>query len=83
MTTKEERVAAIDQAITRGGGIVRFCKGMNITHQSVYAWRERGWVPPERAIVIESVFGIPREKLMNPALVDLINKPKSSAEDLL
>lgn len=82
MTTKEERIAAIDEAIERGGGIVRFCKSLNIRHQSVYGWRQRGWVPPERALVIESILGIPRERLMHPNLVQALTG-KPSADDLL
>lgn len=76
-TTKEERVAAIDLAIERGGGIVRFSKAMNTSHQAIYNWRKRGWVPPERAVVIESIFGIDRSQLMNPDLVRALNGPAS------
>ena len=75
MTTKEERIAAIDLAIERGGGIVRFAKSMNVTHQAVYNWRKRGWVPPERAVVMEAIFAIPRSDLMNPDLVRAVNTP--------
>lgn len=81
-TTKEERIAAIDEAIERAGGIVRFCKQMNIRHQSVYGWRQRGWVPPERALVIESVLGIGRERLLHPTLAEALSS-KPSADDLL
>lgn len=75
MTTKEERIVAIDLAIERGGGIVRFAKSMGVTHQAIYNWRKRGWVPPERAVIIESIFSIDRSKLMNPDLVRAVNTP--------
>ena len=75
MTTKEERIAALDLAIERGGGIVKFCQRMNVSHQAVYNWRKRGWVPPERALVIEAVFGIERSQLMNPDLVRAVSGP--------
>jgi hypothetical protein len=75
MTTKEERIAAIDRAIERGGGIVRFAKSMGVTHQAIYNWRKRGWVPPERSVVIEAIFGIERSQLMNPDLVRAVNTP--------
>lgn len=68
-TTKEDRIAALDLAIERGGGILKFCQRMNVTHQAVYGWRKRGWVPVERAVVLESIFGIDRNQLMNPDLV--------------
>jgi hypothetical protein len=50
---------------------------MKVTHQAVYSWKARGWVPPERAHVIEVVFGIPRTDMMNPDLVRAITAPAS------
>lgn len=82
-TTKEQRVAAIDEAIQLAGGIVRFCKVMNIRHQSVYGWRNRGWVPPERALHMERLFNIPREELMNPSLVAALTGQPPAGDDLL
>lgn len=78
-TTKEERVAALDLAIERGGGIIQFCKKLKVTHQAVYNWKIRGWVPPERAVAIEAVFGIPRTDMMNPDLVRAISAPPHHA----
>jgi len=66
VTTKDERVAAIDEAIKRGGGIIAFSKAMGVTHQAVYNWRNRGWAPLERAIAMEAVFGINRYETMEP-----------------
>lgn len=75
MTTKQQRIAALDLAIERGGGIVNFCKKLKITHQAVYSWKARGWVPPERAVALEAVFGVPRTDTMNPDLVRAITSP--------
>lgn len=77
MTTKDERIAALDLAIERGGGIIKFCQKMKVTHQAVYSWKSRGWVPPERAAALEAVFGIPRTDMMNPDLVRAISAPAS------
>jgi hypothetical protein len=77
MTTKDERIAALDLAIERGGGIIKFCLKMKVTHQAVYSWKSRGWVPPERAVALEAVFGIPRTDMMNPDLVRAISAPAS------
>ena len=75
MTTKEERIAALALAIERGGGILKFCQRLKVTHQAVYSWKARGWVPPERAVAIEAVFGIPRTDMMNPDLVRALSAP--------
>lgn len=72
---KYQRVEAIDEAIDKGGGVIRFAKAMGVTHQAVYNWRKRGWVPPERAVIIEAVFKIDRNRLMNPDLVRVLNTP--------
>jgi hypothetical protein len=77
---KYQRVEALDEAIAKGGGIIRFAKAMGVTHQAIYNWRKRGWVPPERAVVIEAIFKIDRNRLMNPDLVRALNTP---AADIL
>ena len=79
MTTKETRIAALDLAIERGGGILKFCKQLGVTHQAVYNWKARGWVPPERAVAIEAVFHIPREETMNPDLCRVLSTTPTKA----
>lgn len=83
MTTKDQRLAAINTAIERGGGIVRFSKALGVTHQAVYFWKRKGYVPLDKAIGIECLVGTPREDLIDPKLLQLINAPNKAAEDLL
>lgn len=82
MTTKEDRLKALGIAVDRAGGIVRFAKAMGVTHQAVYHWRRRGWVPADRALAIETVLGVPRENLMEPRLVAVLTAP-AAALDIL
>jgi len=70
-----DRIAAINLAISKGGGIVRFAKSMGVSHQAIYAWKRRGWVPVEKAVVIEAAYGIPRDDLMSPGLVRALAAP--------
>lgn len=77
MSTKESRLAAMDEAVQKGGGIVAFARSMGISHQAVYHWRRRGWVPIERAIAMEAVFGIERERLMHEDLVRALSAPRA------
>jgi transposase-like protein len=74
------RIDAINLAIAKGGGIVRFAKSMGVSHQAIYAWKRRGWVPVEKAVVIEAVYGIPRDDLMSPDLVRALAAPSASAD---
>jgi transposase-like protein len=79
MSTKEDRVAAIDEAVKRGGGIVAFSRRMGVTHQAIYNWRNRGWAPLQRAIAIEAIFGINRYETMEPSAARaLIASPDTS-----
>jgi transposase-like protein len=68
-TDKEQRIAAIKDAVQRGGGIVKFAKAMGISHQAVYHWYRRGWVPLHRAVTMEALFGVPSTAVMDPAVL--------------
>lgn len=82
MTTKEDRLKSLDTAVERSGGIMKFAKVMGISHQAVYHWRKRGWVPADKALVIETVFAVPREALMEPGLVAVMTAPSAAADVL-
>jgi DNA-binding transcriptional regulator YdaS (Cro superfamily) len=66
---------AIREAINRAGGVFKFAKAMGVTHQAVYYWLKRGFVPPERAVAIEAIFKVDRNRTMDPALVEVLNTP--------
>lgn len=70
-------LAAMDEAVARGGGIVAFARRMGVTHQAIYHWRKRGWAPVERAVAIEAVFGIDRHRLMEPTLAQALSSPRA------
>lgn len=83
MSTKDTRVAAINLAIDRGGGIMRFAEALKLSHQAVFAWKKRGIVPADKALRIEQLFDVPREDLVDPALLAFMSAPYKAAEDLL
>ena len=60
-------------AIEKAGGAMRLAEILKVSHQVVYNWEKRGWVPPKRAIYISKKYGIPRADLVNPQWVKLIN----------
>lgn len=65
-TSREERLAAFDEAIAKAGGIVLFAATMGVTCRQAYGWRSYGYVPVERAIAMEAVFGIDHRRLVAP-----------------
>lgn len=76
--TRRERMAALDEAIKRGGGIVAFARRMGVRHQAVYGWKKRGWTPLDRALAMEAIFGIDRNRLIEPRLAFALATPSAS-----
>jgi len=63
----------LNAAITHAGGIFAFCKELGVTHQAVYSWKKRGWVPIERAVQIELKFGVFADYLIKPSTRAALN----------
>jgi DNA-binding transcriptional regulator YdaS (Cro superfamily) len=66
---------AFNDAVSRAGGIMTFCRALGVTHQAVYQWRDKGYIPLERALVIEALFEVPKSRLIKPALAAALDKP--------
>lgn len=81
--SKEQRIQAIETAVDRGGGIVRFAKALGVTHQAVYSWKKRGWAPADKALIMETLFSVPRADTMDPRLVAVFAAPQQDVSDLL
>ena len=79
----EDRLAALNAAITRAGGIVEFARKMAVSPQAVTQWRSQRFVALSRAVVIEDLFGIPREALVSPTVAAALARPRSDTVDLL
>lgn len=80
---QEQRSAALEAAIKRGGGIITFSKSLFVTHQAVSAWRKRGHVPFDKAARIEVLYGVPRQTLVSQRIADAFLMPVSRDEDVL
>lgn len=74
---REDFLAAMDEAVRKGGGIVAFARRMGVAHQAVYHWRKQGFAPVKRAIEIEAAFGIDRDRLMEPSLAQALSTPRA------
>ncbi len=82
-TTPQVRLAHLEQAIARGGGILQFARDMGVTHQAVGGWRKRRYVPMDRAVMIESRYGVPREALVLPEVAALYLAPRAVGSELV
>ena len=81
--TSNPQLASLQTAIDRAGGLLKFCGQMGVTHQAVGAWRKRGYVPPERALAIESHYGVPRLDLVSPIVRAMYEQPAAEAVGLI
>lgn len=55
---------ALSRAIQAGGGVISFAKAMGVTHQAVYHWKKRGYVPFDKAAKVQKLFGEPMLNLV-------------------
>jgi hypothetical protein len=70
-TTKDTKMTGIKKAIEMAGGANALATKLDVTHQAVYVWLRKGWVPSQRALEIEKLFDIPRAELFKPELAAL------------
>lgn len=83
VTAADARRRALEDAIVRGGGIVKFAKSMGVTLQAVTLWRRQKYVPLTRAVEIERLYHIPREQLVPEDVAAALAAPRSQSSDVL
>ncbi len=77
------RRSALENAIARAGGIVRFAGSLGVSLQAVTLWRKQRYVPLQRAVAIEQMYHIPREILVTEDVAAALAAPRSASSDLL
>lgn len=60
------------RAIEAAGGVAKLAAAIGVTRQATYGWITRGYVPSERAVQIEALYGIPRAELWDPRLKNVL-----------
>lgn len=69
----------IAHAVVVAGTQEALAARLGVTQQAVSGWLKRGWVPLRRALEIESLYGVPRGRLVNPQIADLLESPSFDA----
>jgi len=72
-------MTGIETAIAQAGSRQTFANRLDpqVTVQAVCQWVRRGWVPPQRALELERLYGVDRANLVKPDLVDLVHDQNS------
>lgn len=74
-------MTGIKSAVERAGGAAKLGEILGVSHQVVYVWLKRGWVPNDRAIQLENIYSIPRADLLNPQIAALIGASNASTQN--
>ena len=75
-------VIGIAEAVCLAGSQEKLAEQLGVTQQAVSKWMRRKWVPLRRAQEIEALLGVPRARLINPRIRDLVDMPDSGEADV-
>lgn len=75
-TTGTPVTTGIEEAINVAGSQEQLAKLLGCTQQLVSFWKKQGYVPTDRVLEVEHATGVPRERLINQQLVDLLSTPQ-------
>jgi hypothetical protein len=64
--------ATLNRAIQAGGGVISFARAMGVTHQAVYHWKKRGYVPFDKAAKVQKLYGEPLLDLVRADVADTL-----------
>ena len=65
----------IFKAVKTAGSQTALAEAMGVSQQAISKWIRFGWVPVDRAVEIEGLYGSPRRELVSPKLRDLLEPP--------
>jgi hypothetical protein len=63
----------IDTAIQAVGGKAALARRLGVTHQAVCLWSSQGYAPPQRAIQIAELSGVPGIALVSPTFRQMVH----------
>jgi DNA-binding transcriptional regulator YdaS (Cro superfamily) len=74
------QTTGVQDAILAAGGQKQLALHLGVTQQLVSQWLKRGYVSINRVTEIESHFGIPRARLVNPKYLRLFTPVTFNAD---
>lgn len=72
LVTVSEVLTGIQAAVRAAGGQGKMATALGVSQQAVSLWLRRGYVPPRHIVQIETLYGVPRARLINPKIADLL-----------
>lgn len=68
------------RVVDKAGGVSALARTLGVSRQVLYVWLQRGFVPLERAVEIEGLYGEPRAGLIDPKLRVLLGASVNTAD---
>ncbi len=70
---QDNKLTGIAEAVVIAGSQSKLAERLGVSQQVVSNWLKKGFVPVSRILEIEAQFGVPRARLANPRLTDLVD----------
>lgn len=68
----KQKQNGVELAIDKAGSQDKLADRLGVSQQVISKWKRRGYVPLNRAVEIETQYGIKRAQLINPRIADLV-----------
>ena len=65
---------AVFELVHKAGSQAALAEQLGVSQQAISKWLRRGYVPVKRVLECEATFGVPRVRLINPRLRDLVGE---------
>lgn len=66
---KQKEKSGVENAIAKASSQAALAAALGVRQQSVSLWLKRGYMPLERAVETEHLYGVPRATLADPRVV--------------
>lgn len=61
------------ELVQKAGSQSALAERLGVSQQAISKWIRRGYVPTRRVLECEATFGVPRVRLLDPRLRDLVD----------
>lgn len=61
-------MSSLAELVNHVGGALPLARALGVTHQAIYPWIKRGWLPTNRALQAASIYNVPHVGLIDPVL---------------
>ena len=65
---------AVFELVLKAGSQAALAEQLGVSQQAISKWLRRGYVPIKRVLECEATYGVPRARLLDPRLRDLVEE---------